>query len=165
MKITPMEIKNYGFKKSVRGYDAREVEVFKELVAETAEEANREIMRLEERVKDLERRLREHKENEKNLKETLTTAQKMVEGLKENAQKEAELVLAEANLLGEEIVRQAQTRATQLREDILRLKQRRIEMQTAIKALVDYHSTTLLMEEEDSKKADEQCEKISYLPK
>lgn len=165
MKITPMEIKSYEFKKSMRGYDPREVEVMKELAADTLEDVNRRNMYLEEKVSDLEQKLSEHISNEKTLRETLTSAQKMVEGMKANAQKEAELVLAEANVLGEEIVKQAQTRATQLQEEIARLKRQRIEMQTSIKAVIDYHSQTLLTGEEESKKADEEAEKVSVLPK
>ncbi|MFQ5465029.1 MAG: DivIVA domain-containing protein [Thermodesulfobacteriota bacterium] len=165
MKITPMEIRSHHIKKTMRGYDVREVELLKDLSAEALEEANREVMRLEEKVHDLEGSLGEHVKNELMLRETITTAQKMVEHIKGNARKEAELIVAESKLRGEEIVRLAQTRATEIREEIMRLRRQRNELNTSIKAIIDYHSSTLLLDEEESFLADTELDKLKFLPK
>lgn len=165
MKLTPMEIRSHHLKKSMRGYDVREVEILKELAADALEEANREVMRLEEKAKDLEDQLGEHVKNEIMLKETITTAQKMVENIKTNAKKEAELILVEAKLNGENIIKQAQTRARELQQEVMRLKRQRNEINSSIKAIIDYHSSTLLLEEEESLKADAEADKLKFLPK
>lgn len=165
MRITPLEIRSQSLKKGFIGYDVREVEAFKELAASALEEAAMEIMRLEERLHETEKRLTDHMENEKTLKDAITTAQKMVDDIKENARKEAELTVAEAKFHGDGIVRQAQSRATELKEEISRLKKQRVEIETSIKAILDYHSSKLLIEEDESKKADEEADKLKFLPK
>lgn len=165
MKTTPLDIINHSLKKSMRGYDRREVDALKELAAGALEEASREAMRLEERLRDTEIRLSEHQENERVLKDAITTAQRMVDGLKVNAQKEAELLIAEARMQADEIVRQAHARVKELQDEIYRLKQQRLEAESAIKAVLDYHSSRLLLEDDGHKKGDSDAEKLRFLPK
>lgn len=166
MKVTPLEIRNHSFKKSaLGGYDKRDVEALQETSAEALEEANRDIMHLEEKTRDLEERLAEHIGNENLLKEAITTTQKMAGDIKENARKEAELILAEARVHADEIVKQAQSRAMEINGEIMRLKQQRAEFEASIKALLDYHSTRILLEEECALNADHEADKIKFLPK
>ena len=166
MKITPLEIRSYPLRKSLfGGLRAREVEGLKELAAGAIEDANRVIMRLEDRLRDTESRLAEHMANESLLKEAITTTQKMTGDIKAGAKKEAELIMAEARLRAEEIIRQAQSRATQIVDEIHRLRRQRAEFESSIRAIVDYHSTQLLIDEEESRKADNDSEKVKFLPK
>jgi cell division initiation protein len=165
MKITALEIRSHQIKKSIRGYDVRETDSILEMAADAIEEATRETNRLEDKLRETSERLAEHMANENILKETITSAQRMVEDLKNNARKEAELIVAEARLQSDEIVRQAHTRATKVQEEIHRLRKQKMELETKIKALIDYHSTTLLMEEEDARKADEESEKLKFFSK
>jgi cell division initiation protein len=165
MKVTALEIRSHPLKKSMRGYDVREVESLRELASDALEGASREIMFLEEKVKDLEERLSEHIENETTLKQAITTTQRMAGDIKENARKEAELIIVEAKMRAEEIVSQSQGHATRLQEEILGLKKQRIEFETQIKAVLDFHSTKLLVEEEESRKMDVEADKLRFMPK
>lgn len=160
MKITPMDIRAHPFKKTMRGYDPRDVEALKELAADALEDAGRDIAGLEERFKDATRRLDAQLANETVLRDTITTAQRMVEDLKTNARKEAELIIVEARLQAEGVVRQAQTRLQQLQEEIYRFKKQRKELETSLKAVIDYHSSTLMLEEEEAAKADVVADKV-----
>ncbi len=165
MKLMPIEIKSHALKKAFFGYDMREVEGLKDLASEALEDAIKQIAALEDRCGDTVKKLSEHLENERLLKEAITTAQRMVEELKGNARKEAELLITEARLQAEEIVRQAHHRAKEIQEDIFRLKKQRIEMETTLKALIDYHSQRLVLEEDHSRKTDEDADKLVFLPK
>ena len=165
MKVTPLEIRSHGLKKSFKGYAVREVEELRDMAADALEEAAMEIMTLQEKLRDASERNREYAANENILRETITTAQKMVEDLKSNARKEAELVITEARLQGEEIVRQAQSRASQVQDGIYRLRRQRKELEASIKAVLDYHSSVFLTEEEEARKADEETDKLKYLSK
>lgn len=165
MKVTPLEIKSHGLKKSFKGYDVKEVEELRDLAADALEEAARDIMTLQEKLKDSTERCREYAANENILRETITTAQKMVEDLKTNARKEAELQIAEARLQAEEIVRQAQSRASQVQDDIYRLRKQRKELEASIKAIIEYHSSVLLTEEEEARRADGESEKLKFFTK
>lgn len=165
MKITALEIRSHQIKKSIRGYDVRETDSILSMAADAIEEATKEINRLEDKLKETSDSLAKHMANESILKETITSAQRMVEDLKNNARKEAELIIAEARMQADEIVRQAHTRASQVQDEIHRLKKQRIELESKIKALIDYHSTTLLMEEEVARQADEESEKLKFFSK
>lgn len=165
MKITALEIRSHQLKKAMRGYDVREVESLRDLAADALEEAGREINTLEERLRNANASLAGHIANENTLRDTITTAQKMVEDLKSGARREAELILAEARLQAEDIVRQAHRRAQGLQEEIFRLRKQRAEIETQIKAIINYHSTTLLLEEEEAGKADEEADKLKFFPK
>lgn len=147
MRVTALEIRSHQLGKALRGYDTKEVDSLKDLAAEALADAAREIAELEGRLKDSANRLAEHIERENMLRGTITTAHKMVEDLKNNARKEAELIVAEARVKADEIIRDAHKRATALQEDIYRLKRQRAELATAIKAIVEYHSSTLFLEE------------------
>jgi len=164
MKITPIEIEGYTLRKKALGYDPREVESLKERAASALEESNREKTRLEEKVRELEERLSEHLANEALLKEAITTTQKMTMDIKENARKEAELIIAEAQVRGDDIIRQAQSRAGDISDEILRLKKQRAEFESSLKALLYYHTTQILIEEEESARADTEANKIKYMP-
>lgn len=165
MKITSLEIRSYELKRALRGYDVREVDALKELAADAIEDASRTIHNLEDRLRDANEKLIEHIANENTLRKTITTAQKMVEDMKTNARKEAELILTEARLQGEDIVRQAHTRSHELQQEIYRLKKQRIDIENQIRTVINYHSTTLLLEEEESGRADEDAEKLKFFPK
>jgi cell division initiation protein len=165
MKTTPLEIREHKLRKRLLGYDTHEVEALKELTADTLAGAARKITELEEMLKDMASKLSEHEEREAMLKDTITTAQKMVEDLKNNARKEAEIIIAEARHQAEEITNQAKKRVLKIQEEIFQLKKQRIELETSIKAVLDYHSSVMLMEEKESRKADEEAEKLKFLKK
>lgn len=165
MKITPLEIREHRFNKKLFGYDVHEVEAIKELAAAALEEAKKKISGLEEGLRDMTARLIEHEQREAMLKDTITTAQKMVDDLKNNARKEAEIIVAEARQQAEEITKQAKKRVKEIHEEIYQLKKQRIQLETSIKAILDYHSSALLLEEKESRKADEEAEKLKFFPK
>ncbi len=165
MKITPLEIRSYQFKKSFKGYDIQEVEKLKELASDSLEEAIKANAILDERLKEMSERLSEHVSNEKTLKDAITTAHGMAEELKNNARKEGELLIAEARLQAEEIVRQAHSRSRELQEEIFRLRKQRAELEFSIKTILDYHSSILSIEGDESRKADSESEKLKFLQK
>jgi cell division initiation protein len=165
MKITPLEIRQHLLNKRLIGYDTHEVDALKELLADSLEGAAGKITALEEQVKDMGTRLVEHEQREAMLKDTITTAKKMVDDLKNNARKEAEIIIAEARQKADEIAKQANKRAQGVQEEIYKLRKQRIEIETSIKAILDYHASVLNLEEKESRKADEEADKLKFLTK
>lgn len=165
MKVTALEIRSHPLKRILRGYDPQEVESLKELAADSLEEATREIGHLEEMVRELRERLAEHVSNEQTLKEAITTTQRMATDIKDTARKEAEVIVAEARVRADEIVQQAQGNVSRLRDEIQGLKKQRAEFEASLKAILDYHSTKLLVDEEDFRQADEETDKVRLFGK
>jgi cell division initiation protein len=165
MKLTPMDIIEQNFKKSVRGYNKKDVNRFKELAAEALEDAVKQINVSEEKLKVMTEQLSEHEERESVLKETITTAQKMSEGIKENARKEAELIVSEARIQAEDLIKNAYKRIANIQNEIYHLKKQRLELQTALKTVLEYHKNLLIMEEEEGRKGDSEDDKLRFLQK
>ena len=89
MRITPLDIRKQEFKKSMRGFDPDEVFAFLNTVAEEYEAALSDNKGLREHIVNLKERLNEFKNMEKNLRNTLLTAEKLTADTKKNARNEA----------------------------------------------------------------------------
>ena len=82
------------------------------------------------------------------------TAQQMVEDYKTNARKEAELVVKEAELKADSILKEAQEKVIKIHEDIVDLKGIRRHFKEEIKRLVESH---LKMLEFDKEREENRC--------
>ncbi len=165
MHLTPMDIREQKFTKGLRGYDREEVDSFMELTAEALEGTIRKATLMEEKLKKMARALSEHEERETLLKEAITTAQSMSGAMKVNATKEAELIVSEARVKADALVKEGHQRVAAIQDEIHNLKKQRLELQTAFKSILDYHSNLLIMEGEESQKRDAEDEKFRFLQK
>ncbi|MBI5233230.1 MAG: DivIVA domain-containing protein [Deltaproteobacteria bacterium] len=165
MKATPIELKEHTFRKAMRGYNVKEVEAFKELAVSALESAARELSELKDSATRQAKRLLEHEERETLLKETLTTAHRLTEDMKGGARKEAELIVAEAKIKADEVIRHAVRRAGEVRDEIEGFKKQRHEFEGALKALLSYHTSLLDSAERSYRKTDEEADKLKFLSK
>ncbi|GAB4331597.1 MAG: hypothetical protein Kow0037_08340 [Calditrichia bacterium] len=122
MKLTPLDIRKQEFKKTLRGFDTIEVQTFLEMVAEEYEALLEENKRLNNRVIELDTKLKDYQETEKNLRETLLNVQEVKKQSEESSRKQAELLLKEAELKAMEIVENARKQARQMRDEVNTLK-------------------------------------------
>lgn len=143
MKITPLDIQNKNFPMKFRGFDVQEVYAFLEVVREEMEELLRENAALKEKIATTEGQVREFKDMEATLRETLTTAQVMVEEYRNTARKQAELMLKEAELKAEDMVREAHEKVVKIHEDITDLKGIRRHFREELKRLIESHARML----------------------
>ena len=98
MNMTPLDIRQKRFEISMRGYARREVEGFLELTAAEFEDLVKENISLKEDLKRTMARLEQHLEREKTLQETMVTAQRISEDVKQQARKEGEVIVAQSEL-------------------------------------------------------------------
>lgn len=148
MRITPLDIQQKQFPMKIRGFDVEEVYAFLEIIREEMEDLLRENASLKENVQRLESQLKEHRDMETTLRETLLTAQQMVEDYKTNARKEAELVVREAELKSDTILKEAQEKVIKIHEDIVDLKGIRRHFKEEVKRLVESHLKMLEFDRE-----------------
>ncbi|MCK5237557.1 MAG: DivIVA domain-containing protein [Deltaproteobacteria bacterium] len=165
MAMTPLELKEYDLKSSMLGYDKKDVEALRDVAIEALTDSLKKIDTLSGDIKELKGKLFGHEQRENMLKDTITTAQKMVNDLKGNANKEAELIVAEARHQSDQILQQAQRRALEIQQEIQTLKKQRVEFETKLKALLDYHSSILNIEKTNSNSLDQEADKLQYLTK
>jgi cell division initiation protein len=139
MQITPLDISQKAFARSWRGLDREEVEAFLSLVANEFEEVVRELQTLREESRRKDEQLAELKGRERALQETMITAQKACEEIREAARKEAEITLAEAELQAEKIVQTAHQRYLKVVDDINEMKRQRVQFGAGIRTVVEAH--------------------------
>jgi len=126
MRITPMDIRQQQFTiKMFRGADLQEVDTFLEDVAEDYEALLKENTLLKEQLQVLEERTRGLEDRERLLQQTLITTQRITEEMKEGAQREAALIVREAELHGEKQVEAARAEEAVIRAEINALKRQR----------------------------------------
>ena len=134
MKFTPLDIRQKRFDTSFRGYAARDVQGFLELLAVEFEELVKQNIALKEELKRTQVELERHLERERALQQTLVTAQRVSEDLRDAAKKEAEVVIAEAELQSEKIVHAAHQKLVQVVDDINELKRQRARFESELRA-------------------------------
>jgi cell division initiation protein len=150
LKITSADIKNQSFNKSLRGYDKAEVDAFLNLVAGDLEELVRENNSMKERLLEFEAKVGGHKDVEKVVQELLLSARKSAEEVKKNAEKEAELRLREAKIKSERMLEETHAVLSDLRKQIIELKDSRKSYILRLKSILDTQLKILeSMEEED----------------
>jgi cell division initiation protein len=141
MRITPHDIRQQQFSsKILKGYDPQEVDAFLDDVAEDYEAVLKEVALLKEQIAAQEERARGVTERERTLQDTLVTTQRLVDEMKNNARREAELILREAELSGEKAVEAARAEEGKIRADIMALKRTRRQLVEEVMATLDrYH--------------------------
>ncbi|MCE5311858.1 MAG: DivIVA domain-containing protein [Nitrospiraceae bacterium] len=139
MRITPLDIQQKQFPMRFRGFDVDEVYSFLELLREELEELLRENASLKENLRRADEQVSEYKSMELTLRETLMTAQQMVEEYKSNARKEAELLIKEAELRSDDLIKEAQEKVVKIHEDIVDLKGIRRHFKEELKRLIESH--------------------------
>ncbi len=137
MAITPLDIRKQPFRKSFRGFDPDEVNSFLEMVAGEFEATVKKNSELTHKVRSLEEQLDEYKKIEKTLNDTLLTAQKATDESKVNAQKEAELIIKDAQVRANSCEEKSRQRVRQLQEELSQLTYQRDSFMLRFKSILE----------------------------
>ena len=148
MKLSPTDIQRQAFGTRFRGFDPDEVRNFLTAVAEEVAAIQREKDGMEQQLKHLELIVNEHREREAILKNTLLTAQKVAEDIRESARREGETVVKQAELQGDRLLELAQSRAHEVERGILDLRGHRTALRTDVRALITRLTHLLDLQEE-----------------
>jgi len=148
MKISPMDIQRQTFTRKFRGIDREEVRTYLALVAEEVAALQREHDALDQKVQSLQYVVDEAREREVILKNTLLTAQKVSEEIKESARRQAESQVKEAELQADRLIELAQSRAHEVERGILDLRGHRTMLRTDIRAFITRLTHLLDLQEE-----------------
>lgn len=159
MDITPQDILNHEFNSRLKGFDPEEVKNFMIVISEAFENIISEKEELKKELKVKNEELQKLKKREDILRDTLIAAQKFSAEIKNNANKEAEILIREAELKAEDIISNAISRQNSIREEIRTLKLKRNEIENDIIKMLNSLKELI----ESYKKEDEDFEKIEYL--
>ena len=95
-RLTPLDVRKQEFRTTMRGFDRAEVEDFRMRVGDELERVVRERIALEEKVKTQEDQLATFRERERAMNDALIAAQQLRAETREQAEREAQIIVREA---------------------------------------------------------------------
>ena len=151
MALAPLEIQKMRFNQRMRGFDTTEVENFLVVVAEELAGRMAQVEKLDRENKYYRQRLEETMQREHQLQQTLLRAQKVSDEITNNARREAELTVKEAEMMADKIVQQAIEQSTRIESKIGELRLQRRELQLKFKNTLDLFQRILEAEMDDER--------------
>jgi cell division initiation protein len=139
MKISPIDIQQQQFKTRPFGYEKAGVDHFLELLAEEVERLVRENLDLMEELARARASLKELRDREETLKETLVTTQKLTGELKSKARREIDTMMAEAEVKAERLMHNAEERRLELIKEVQEIKRQKIDFEVSLRGLLEKH--------------------------
>lgn len=107
MTITPVELHHLELRRGLRGYRRKPVDQLIQEIATSFEEVWRERADFADRIEQLESELARHRDLETLLRTTLVSAERSAHELKDQARREAELMVEEAHAEARAVTRAA----------------------------------------------------------
>jgi cell division initiation protein len=133
------------------GFDSDEVNSFLEMVASEFEQIIKQDNDLQTQVKNLEQKLDHYVKIEKTLNDTLLTAQRATDEARLNAQKEAELILKDAQIRAGRYEDDSRRRVHELESEIVSLKTQRDSFLARFRAMLKTQLELLAVISDDLK--------------
>lgn len=154
MAVNRIDLLNHTFSRTLRGYDPEEVDNFLQDIADAMAKLGDERVRLANMVTQLEQRLSEYGERENALRETLLVSQRMMEEIKNSAQKEAQLIIESAQNRAENLTNQANLRLARILDEISEARKLKAQFEFKVRSVIEGHLKLLeLGQMEDARMA------------
>lgn len=171
MKLTPYDIREHEFTQKFRGYDVGEVVSFLEEVAQEFEALIRELRERDNEIEQLKaerQKLREErealKEHEATLRSDLERISNMQDEMKSSSEKQAQVVIKDAELEAREIIKQAESEQLRMEKELVEMRQQRKYFEIKMRAVLETYLKMLDMEREEDREDDAE-EKVRFLNK
>ena len=147
-RLTPLDVRRMEFPKAMRGYDATRVDDFREQVADELERLTRLNQDLEANVRSLTEQLRGFRDRDKALNDALVSAQQLRTEVRDQSEREAQLVLREARAEADRIVQGAQMDAMRFADQIALLARMRRGYLKQFRVMLERQLAEIAVEED-----------------
>ena len=142
-ELTPLDVRSHEFARVVRGYDRGQVDEFKLRLSGEIERLVRERIQAEERLKSAQDQLRAYRERERALNEALVSAQQLRADTRQQAEREAELVVREAEAEATRLLNRARIEEQLVRERTAGATRNFAAYVAGLRALMERHLAEL----------------------
>ena len=139
--LTPLDVRRFEFASALRGYDKSKVDQFRDQVADELERVTRANQELDAKAKGLTDQLKQFKDRDKALNDALVSAQQLRAEIREQADREAQLILREARAEGDRQLEQARAEIRKLTAEIDNLERVRRTYLLSLKTMVEKQIT------------------------
>ena len=137
--LTPLDVRRYEFGKALRGYDPERVNQFRDQVAEELERLSRLNQELEAKARGFHEQLRAFRERDKAINEALVSAQQLRGDIREQADKEAQLIIREARAEADSIIEDARGEIRRMQEGVAGLEHSQRAYLAQLRSMVERH--------------------------
>ena len=137
MPLSPLDIHNKEFTRGFRGYAEDEVNEFLDQIIKDYEIILREKKELEDKVKAMSNQMNHYNSLEDTLQRSIVVAQEAADEVRRNSQKEAKLIVKEAEKNADRIINDALTKARKVTIEIDELKKQSKVFRNRFKMLVE----------------------------
>ena len=135
--LTPLDIRRYDFGSALRGYDRARVDQFREQVAAEVERLTKQVQSLEGRAQGFHEQLRAFRERDKAINEALISAQQLRAETREQAEREAQLIVREARAEGERLVAQSRAEVGRIEGELDALQRQRRAYLLQLRSMIE----------------------------
>jgi len=165
MTVSKIDLLNKQFSRSMLGYSRMEVDQFMLELAEVLGDSADAQKEMRRKIKRLEKNLKEYRQRDETLRDTLVSTQKMVDDLKVAAGKEAQIIMDEARTKADATIQKGHNRLAQIHEEIESLKRTRTQFEIQLKGLLNSHLEMLEHSSPERDMVEEMESKLKYLKK
>jgi cell division initiation protein len=135
--LSALDIKKKEFEQKMRGYDVEEVRKFLDEVSKEFDLLVRDEISLEDELEETKKKLQHYLGLESTLEKTLLAAQQTAIKMEEQAKKESELILQEARLERDKMLREIPMEIERARGETIRLNAEYEATLTRMKAMME----------------------------
>jgi cell division initiation protein len=143
MKVSPLDLRQLRFRTTFRGFDKAEVMALIAEVTDDYENALSELDRMRQEVAKMEALFNQHREHERDLRDTLITAQRVSEDIRTNADAQARNIMREAEGRSDLLLQKTQARLEDVQREIDGMKMKRREVETTLESTISTLRNTL----------------------
>lgn len=116
--LTPLDVRRYDFETAVRGYKKERVDHFRDQVADELERLTKINQDLDARARSFHEQLRAFRERDKALNDALIAAQQLRDDVRGQAEREAQLIIREAQGEAERVIEAARADVRRMEEEL-----------------------------------------------
>ena len=137
MKLTAIDINNKEFKRGLRGYSVEEVDEFLDQGVENYEELYKENSRLKDSLSRVNEKLEHYEKLEATIQNTLLLAQNAADQAKESSEKQAELIIGNANETAQRILDKAHGDVISINDEYEKVKEEFIKFRAKFRGFMN----------------------------
>jgi DivIVA domain-containing protein len=119
--LTALDVRRFDFGNALRGYDRGRVDQFRDQVAEELERLARVNQDLETKARNFHEQLKAFRERDKALNEALVSAQQLRGEIRQQAEREAQLIVREAQAQAANAIQQVRENVRRAEEELQQL--------------------------------------------
>ncbi|MFS8541691.1 MAG: DivIVA domain-containing protein, partial [Tissierellales bacterium] len=141
--ITPLDIQNKEFRRSIRGYNEAEVDEFLDEVMKDFEKLYKENMELKDKILVLNEQIDRYNSLEHTLKETLIVAQSTADEVISAAKEKAKNIIENANVEAKRLIDEANEEVYRIKKAYENLLREMFLFKTRYKSFIEAQLTAL----------------------